>query len=119
MQPHFLTIQLPSRCRISAIAFYTRFEQDQSYTPHKFSVRAGTTWNDVEEVVTMEQESPDGWVCVDLRNVEGDSVFASMLQLVILSNHQQGRDSHLRCFKLYGPAPERWHTQHSMASLLR
>jgi hypothetical protein len=41
-----------------------------------------------------------------LRNADGDCPFASLLQLVIHSNLEQGRDSHLRCFKVFGPVPQ-------------
>ena len=117
-QPHYLTIQFPSRCRIAVVALFIRFSQDQSYTPHKVSINVGTTWNDVEEVKSLEMETPEGWQYLDLRNADGDCVFASMLQLVVHSNHHQGRDSHVRCLKAFGPAPQRSHALRNR-SLLR
>lgn len=107
MQPHIITVQFPSRCRISAIAVCAVESVDLSYTPHQVSVRVGTSWNDVDHVFTGQMESPDGWIVFDLRNSDGDSHFASMLQLLIESNHEAGRDSHLRCLKIYTPTPQR------------
>lgn len=53
----------------------------------------------------MELEEPVGWTTVSLVS-EGDS-FSSLkvfyLQVAVLSNHQNGRDTHVRQVCVYGP----------------
>lgn len=99
-----MTIQFPNRCRIAAIALFAVNDLDQSYTPFQISVRVGTTWNDADTIGNAQIGIFHGWEVVDLRKPDGDCPFASLLQLVIHSNLDEGRDSHLRGFKIYGPA---------------
>jgi len=41
------------------------------------------------------------WVCV--RTGECEFLRAFMLQIAVLSNHQNGRDTHVRKVKVFGP----------------
>lgn len=60
----------------------------------------------MEVAVSGQMDTPQGWVVFDLRNSDGESHFVNMVQLFIESNHDQGRDSHLRCLKVFGPTPK-------------
>jgi hypothetical protein len=77
---------------------------DESYTPARLSVRAGGSQRDLKEVALAELEEPCGWVVVPLRPPGGGrSLSAYLLQLAVLSNHQNGRDTHVREAKVYAP----------------
>ena len=77
---------------------------DESYTPARLSVRAGGSQRDLKEVALAELEEPCGWVVVPLRPPGGGkSLSAYLLQLAVISNHQNGRDTHVREAKVYAP----------------
>ena len=80
-------------------------------------VRAGTTFHDLVEVQAVELNEPMGWVTVPLAAppdadggalddaLEGAAPLlrAHFLQICIVSMHQNGRDTHIRQAKVYGP----------------
>ncbi len=45
---------------------YVDFKLDESYTPNKVSIRAGSSCNDLKEVQCVELHEPQGWVTVQL-----------------------------------------------------
>lgn len=80
------------------------------------SFRVGNSYYDLQEIKTVELEEPQGWVVIPLahrpRDAEGGAeggggppgfVRAHCLQIAVLSNHQNGRDTHLRQVKVFGP----------------
>lgn len=146
---------------------YLDFKLDESYTPSKISVRAGTGAHDLkargrppalpcrrwlphaacgpvlrracrvlswvgvrvcmgtrlpccraQELRLLELEEPSGWTCVPLGAclaAEGEEgaapeaytpLAAFCLQLAVLTNHQNGRDTHVREVRVYGPRPD-------------
>ena len=82
---------------------YFEFRHDESYTPSKVSVRCGTNFNDLQEIEVMELKEPSGWVKIPLKDLNDRLVRSFMVQIAIISNHQQGRDTHLRQIKIYSP----------------
>ena len=81
-------------------------------------VRAGTTFHDLVEVQAVELNEPMGWVTVPLAAppdadggalddalLEGATPLlrAHFLQICIVSMHQNGRDTHIRQAKVFGP----------------
>jgi anaphase-promoting complex subunit 10 len=95
--------------RIHEITIYTDFKLDESYTPSKISIRAGTTFHDLQEIHVQELTEPTGWVTILPRpSEEGGSGERGLLrthfiQVAILANHQNGRDTHIRQIKIYTP----------------
>lgn len=102
------------------------YKVDESYTPNCISIRSGTAYFDLQEIQTVELKEPDGWVVIRLAkpleepppvlpsdkwvtlkdpNYNGAVEFirTHMLQIAIISNHQNGRDTHVREIKIYGP----------------
>ena len=87
------------------------------------SFRVGNSYYDLQEIKTVELEEPQGWVVIPLagtgaagtssddpnavtggENHEGQRfVRTHCLQIAVLSNHQNGRDTHLRQIKVFGP----------------
>ncbi len=52
----------------------------------------------------MEVFEPEGWIVVPIAKPDKTPIRTFMVQLAILSNHQNGRDTHVRLVKVYGPA---------------
>jgi anaphase-promoting complex subunit 10 len=79
----------------------------------------GSSYYDLQEIKTVELEEPQGWVVIPLalnheadgsKDIKGSShghgqgfVRTHCLQIAVLSNHQNGRDTHLRQIKVFGP----------------
>lgn len=104
LQPHLVNIQFQKKVPLLRLAVYLDYKLDESYTPNKLSVRAGTSFHDLREVRSVDVEEPSGWVLVSLLpDGASEPLKAYLLQLAVLSNHQNGRDTHIRQVKVYGP----------------
>ncbi|KAJ9522841.1 hypothetical protein QJQ45_023624, partial [Haematococcus lacustris] len=117
LQPHFINMQFAQRMQLMELHLHLDYKLDESYTPGKLSVRAGYSIHDVREVRVVELLEPSGWVVVPLSaalpasGADADPLAGApselqplqvfCLQLAILSNHQNGRDSHVREVKVY------------------
>jgi anaphase-promoting complex subunit 10 len=80
---------------------------DESYTPKHLSVRVGNSLETLREVRSVELSEPQGWVHVALQAPgtppPARRLRACLLQLAVLGNQQNGRDTHVRLMKVYGP----------------
>ena len=92
---------------MSAVAIYTDFRHDESYTPSKVSVRCGTNFNDLQEIEVVELNEPSGWVVIPLKDLNDRLVRSFMIQIAVIANHQQGRDTHLRQISVHSPIEEK------------
>jgi len=101
--PHLVNIQFRRKMTVRDICIYTDFRLDESYTPSKISVRCGTHFNDLQEVEVVEVTEPSGWVQIFLKDIRDRPICTFMLQLAVLSNHQNGRDTHLRQIRIHSP----------------
>mmetsp|Transcript_23903 Transcript_23903/g.28925 ORF Transcript_23903/g.28925 Transcript_23903/m.28925 type:complete len:178 (-) Transcript_23903:495-1028(-) len=104
-QPHLVNIQFQKKVRLKELEIYADFKQDESYTPNKIAIRAGNSFHDLKEIKVVDLEEPVGWVSFSLTPENSDKEYlrAYFVQLAVLSNHQNGRDTHLRQVKIYGP----------------
>jgi len=103
-QPHLINAQFQHKAEMSEIALWCEYKMDESYTPSLVSVRAGTSCHDLREVRCVELEHPNGWVRVPLGDADDSScIRAYFIQVAILANHQNGRDTHVRQIKVFGP----------------
>ncbi|EHK41348.1 hypothetical protein TRIATDRAFT_228021 [Trichoderma atroviride IMI 206040] len=104
-QPHKLTIYFVKRVGIRDIRFYVDYNEDESYTPTKIIFKSGTSENNLIQFAAMNMESPVGWQQVPLTGVggepDGNTLVSWVLQMQILENHQNGKDTHLRGIKIY------------------
>lgn len=105
------------------ISIYLDCLRDDSYTPTKILVRAGTHPYDLVDVRYREFVEPQGWYHFMLSGtteMEAEEVQAArassaaaplrpielfVLQVNVLGNHLNGKDSHIRCMKVFGPTP--------------
>ncbi|RLN40769.1 anaphase-promoting complex subunit 10-like [Panicum miliaceum] len=106
-QPHLVNIQFQKKVQLQLVVLYVDFKLDESYTPSKISIRAGDGFHNLKEIKTVELAKPVGWVHISLSGADPRETFIHtfMLQIAILSNHLNGRDTHIRQIKIYGPRP--------------
>ncbi|KAK8233330.1 anaphase-promoting complex, subunit 10/DOC domain-containing protein, partial [Phyllosticta capitalensis] len=99
-QPHHLNIHFFKVVEIAAMRLYLDFDQDESYTPTKLAFLAGMGEMDLQEWAVMSLAEPRGWVNVDF---EGrlPVLRAMLVQVRILENHQNGKDTHLRGLQIF------------------
>lgn len=111
-QPHLINVQFQRKVKVREIALYADYKLDESYTPSKISVRAGNSFHDLREVRVVDLDEPVGWTRVRLDKSDesdesdgaaGAPLRAYFLQIAVLSNHQNGRDTHVRQVKIFGP----------------
>lgn len=114
-QPHLVNIQFHKKMRIQEIAIYTDYKLDESYTPSKISIRAGTSFHDLQQVKVEELVEPSGWNTISLMQppTADDGVPMAeraleplrtyFIQLAVLANHQNGRDTHIRQIHVFAP----------------
>lgn len=104
-QPHKLTVYFVKRVGIRDIRFFVDYTEDESYTPTKIVFKSGTSENNLIEFATMTMDSPVGWQQVPIAGAggepDGNTLVSYVLQMQILENHQNGKDTHLRGIKIY------------------
>ncbi|CAM1509137.1 Fc.00g028760.m01.CDS01 [Cosmosporella sp. VM-42] len=104
-QPHKLTVYFVKRVGIRDIRFYVDYCDDESYTPTKIVFKSGTSENNLIEFASMTLDRPVGWQQVPIVGAGGDpdgnTLVSYVLQMQILENHQNGKDTHLRGIKIY------------------
>ncbi|XP_055000166.1 anaphase-promoting complex subunit 10 isoform X2 [Sorex araneus] len=65
-----------------------------------FRWNASSTWEQLELV------EPSGWIHVPLTDNHKKPTRTFMIQIAVLANHQNGRDTHMRQIKIYTPVEE-------------
>ncbi len=126
--PHLINIHFAKRKAICEVAFYLDYSLDESYTPKRIGIKAGVTFHDLEEVKVIEMNEPVGWISVPLyaapdpldddseedemdddekeREKRKKPLRTHFIQICILSMSQNGRDTHVRQVKIFGPRAE-------------
>jgi len=104
-QPHHLNIHFSRLVSIVSIRIYLDFEADESYTPTRITLLAGTGYHDLIPFSALEFTQPKGWIDVPLDHVgggpDGKTLRAFLVQVKIVENHQNGKDTHVRGLKVY------------------
>ncbi|XP_022886398.1 anaphase-promoting complex subunit 10-like isoform X1 [Olea europaea var. sylvestris] len=124
-QPDVVNIQFQKKVKLQLVVLYVDFKLDESYTPSKISIRAGDGFHNLKEIKAVELVKPTGWVYISLSGSDPRNILEKrlvryieikhghmsmetfvntfMLQIAVLSNHLNGRDTHVRQIKVYGP----------------
>ncbi|KAA0194831.1 hypothetical protein HAZT_HAZT005187 [Hyalella azteca] len=103
-QPHLVNIQFRRKTTIQDVWIYANYKADESYTPSRISVRCGSHFNDLLEVEVVELKEPTGWLLITLKDLKDrPGINTYMVQIAVLSNHQNGRDTHIRQIKIHSP----------------
>ncbi|KAG7926703.1 hypothetical protein KL925_002988 [Ogataea polymorpha] len=106
-QPHFITIHFTKRVTVQRLSFYFNYQLDESYTPSKILVLAGSGEHDLMEVSSKEFFEPSGWQHIFFKGVRSDNLLKCyLIKICFLSNHQNGKDSHVRSIKVFSPLSE-------------
>ncbi|KAI0843589.1 APC10-domain-containing protein [Hypoxylon sp. FL0890] len=104
-QPHRLNIHFIKRVEIRALRLYLDYELDESYTPTKIQVTAGFSPNFTIPYTMMELNMPKGWIDVPIAGAgggpDGNSLCCWFVRIIVLENHQNGKDTHIRGIKVY------------------
>ncbi|KAI5960130.1 uncharacterized protein KGF55_004853 [Candida pseudojiufengensis] len=102
--PHSVTIQFIKKVSLERISIFTNYSLDESYTPSKIKIMAGSSegW-DLIEVCTVNFNQPIGWSHIIFNGMRKDAVLKCfMIKIFILANHQEGKDSHIRAIRCFG-----------------
>ncbi|EDQ88500.1 uncharacterized protein MONBRDRAFT_26249 [Monosiga brevicollis MX1] len=102
-QPHTVTISFSSRRKFAYMALNTSYQHDESYTPKVVEIRAGPRIANLTEVVTADVGMNEGWFYIKLEKEDGQPIEDFVIQLAVLVNHQNGKDTHLRGVRIYAP----------------
>ena len=105
--PHLVNVQFRRKTTVQSVAVYTDYKLDESYTPTRVSIRVGTNFNDLQEIEVVDLQEPSGWVVIPLKDMNEKLVRTFLLQVAVIQNHQQGRDTHLRQVKVFSPVVAR------------
>lgn len=105
--PHLVNIQFQRKTTINQIYIYTDYKLDESYTPSRISIRSGTHFNDLQEVEIIDLSEPTGWVVIPIKDIREKPIRTFMIQIAVISNHQNGRDTHMRQIKIHSPVEGR------------
>lgn len=108
-QPHYAAIQFLKKFRINEIWIYIDYKTDESYTPSRISVKVENSFNEMIEIKLVDFEEPVGWFKISLeeRNSKGEIIKPYIktmcIQINILQNTFNGKDTHIRNFKVFSP----------------
>ncbi|XP_075006150.1 anaphase-promoting complex subunit 10 isoform X1 [Calonectris borealis] len=114
-QPHLVNIQFRRKTTVKTLCIYADYKSDESYTPSKISVRVGNNFHNLQEIrclksqpeqLQLELVEPSGWIHVPLTDTHKKPIRTFMIQIAVLANHQNGRDTHMRQIKVYTPVEE-------------
>ncbi|KAI1412283.1 anaphase-promoting complex, subunit 10-domain-containing protein [Hypoxylon sp. FL1857] len=104
-QPHRLNIHFIKRVEIRALRLYLDYELDESYTPTKIQITAGFSPNFTIPFTIMELSMPKGWIDVPIAGAgggpDGNSLCCWFVRIIVIENHQNGKDTHIRGIKVY------------------
>ncbi|CAG0902827.1 unnamed protein product [Darwinula stevensoni] len=103
-QPHLINVQFHRKMTVADVCLYLDYKADESYTPSRISVRAGTHFNDLQEVEVVDLNEPSGWIVITLGDVFKRPIQTFMVQIAVLGNHSNGRDTHIRQVMIHSPA---------------
>jgi anaphase-promoting complex subunit 10 len=64
--PHLINIQFARKTSVKQLSLYLDHSLDESYTPKKFCIRAGSTNHDLRDVAIVNLHEPQGWINIPL-----------------------------------------------------
>jgi anaphase-promoting complex subunit 10 len=106
VQPHLMTMKFTRQVEIRALRFFVDYQQDESYTPTKILWFAGTSEHNLIQFASSVLSNPVGWQEVSITGCGGgddsNSLCCFVVQMQVMENHQNGKDTHIRGVKVYG-----------------
>ncbi|EEC09629.1 anaphase-promoting complex, subunit, putative [Ixodes scapularis] len=108
-QPHLVNIH-GDRTRGTILSACTETTEFGHLSDHshavEISVRVGSSFHDLQELEAIDLNEPTGWVHISTRDTSGRPIRTFFVQIAVLSNHQNGRDTHLRQIKVHSPVEQ-------------
>jgi len=92
--PHHIEIEFEEIKALEEVKLALGYIQDKSYIPKEIEIRCGKTRETIEQITRMFITDKSSCITIP---VGKDCCF---VQLIILSNHQEGRDSRVRGLSL-------------------
>ncbi|KAG0150923.1 hypothetical protein CROQUDRAFT_713141 [Cronartium quercuum f. sp. fusiforme G11] len=118
-QPHFIRIEFPKKTAVSRISIFVDVTMDDSYTPCRLSIAVGSFKQDLQVIKLVELRNPRGWQDIKLgteeeanekdddesedEDDESIAIKGHLFQIAVLANHLNGKDTHIRAVKIFGP----------------
>ena len=100
---HAITLQFSKKVSLERIMLFCNYHIDESYTPLKIRIMAGSSSWDLTEVCVVNFDKPVGWSHIIFLGVRGDGLLKCfVVKIIILANHQDGKDSHIRALRCFG-----------------
>lgn len=102
-KPHSIMLQFSKKVSLERILLFCNYNIDESYTPLKIRIMAGSSSWDLTEVCVVSFDKPVGWSHIIFQGVRGDGLLKCfVVKIIILANHQDGKDSHVRAIRCFG-----------------
>lgn len=92
--PHYIEIEFSEIKKLAEIRMSLGHTQDKSYIPKEIEIRCGKTRDTIEPLKTVLISDKMAVVSIGINEA------CCYLQIIILSNHQEGRDSRIRGFSM-------------------
>ena len=61
----------------------------------------------MQEIEVVDLREPTGWLLIALKDLHERPIRTYMVQIAVLSNHQNGRDTHMRQIKIHSPVEDK------------
>lgn len=102
-QPHHIDIHFSKRVEVIRIALYFSLFIDESYTPQKLKLYVGHSLSDATLYKIIEVKNVNGWALLTFEDNRpwDDLLKCHFLRLAIVSNHENGKDTHLRGIRIF------------------
>ena len=68
--PHLVNVQFHRKMSLQQVSLYVDFSADESYTPKKLCIRAGSTAADLRDVLIVQLHEPVGWINIPVVDLE-------------------------------------------------
>lgn len=93
--PHYIEISFPKKTFVTHIDISLNYNEDDSYTPSNIEIRTGMFRESTKVVTNIHLDEPDGVTCLKIDQE------CFIILIIILANHQDGRDSKIRNLKVF------------------
>lgn len=102
-RPHSITLLFSKKVSLERILIFCNYHSDESYTPLRICIMAGSSSWDLTEVCVVTFDKPVGWSHIIFSGVRADGLLKCfVVKIIILANHQDGKDSHIRAIRCFG-----------------
>ncbi|CCE65910.1 hypothetical protein TPHA_0N01290 [Tetrapisispora phaffii CBS 4417] len=108
LQPHEVEVTFSRIMNVSMIAIFTSMIADESYTPSRIKIYAGTSPLDAVFYKKIEIVNMNGWFVLTFEdNRENDKLLkCGYIRFSFPVNHENGKDTHIRGMRIYAQSTQ-------------